>query len=80
MNKKTTIVAAIAFIAGLLITPVTVSAAQRVFDVTIKVGSGDNGYEVTRFDDTDFQVKCWAARQGYKGGISCLPWSEVKER
>jgi hypothetical protein len=79
MSKRTTIYIVGAFIAGVVLAPIGVNAAQRVFDVSMKVAGGENfGQTVYRVDDPDFQVKCWVS-QGYnKGGISCLPWSEVK--
>lgn len=65
---------------GLIFLPATVYGAQKVFDPSVELQKGDGGFSISRFDDPDFKVKCWTARAYYKGGISCLPWDEVKER
>lgn len=63
----------IGLVVGVIVTlPVGVFAGTRVYDQTRMVDD--------RFDDPDFQVKCWWEKRGYGGGLSCLPWSEVKER
>lgn len=71
------------FIAGVLFGAIlavpTLATAQRVFDKTIDVMEGSSG-SIRRFDDPDFQVKCWDLDNAYGGGVSCLPWSEVIER
>lgn len=53
--------------------------AHQIYDKTINVDQGSRGY-ISRWDDPDFQVKCWEYSSGYQGGLSCLPWSEAKER
>lgn len=73
------------FILGLIVgavvfIPVSAFAQQKVFDVTLgEVQSGSGGY-IHRWDDPQFQVKCWELKDGYGGGLDCLPWSEIKER
>lgn len=64
---------------GLVALPVSVSAAQKVFDISAEVSSDYPTY-LQRFDDPDFRVKCWATSRWSDSGISCLPWDEVKER
>lgn len=61
---------------GVLLLPATVSATQQVYDRTFEV---DNRFWM-RYDDPDFKVKCWRYDGGNDGGVSCLPWDEVKER
>lgn len=60
--------------------PVSVLAKQTVFNETVVVERGDLGYGVSRFDDHEFKVTCWVNKIDRGGGISCLPWSQVKER
>lgn len=70
----------VGFLFGLVLAIPTVALAGRVYDHTIEsVRRGSGGY-VYRWDDPDFQVKCWEMKDGYAGGLSCLPWPEVKER
>lgn len=64
------------FVGLILALPVGGLAAQRVFDESL--GLGKDGMD--RFDDADFQVKCWKYTERRESGISCLPWSQVKER
>lgn len=46
-----------------------VARRQKVYDPTRDTHK--------RYDDPDFQVKCWSISIE---SLSCLPWSEVKER
>lgn len=64
---------------GVLVSIPANTLAASVFDQTIHVGRGSFGY-VQRWDDPDFKVKCWEFEDNNAGGVSCLPWSEVKER
>jgi hypothetical protein len=64
---------------GVVVLPVSVGAVQKVFDPTAELNGGDV-FNLQRFDDPDFQVKCWTSSQWSEAGISCLPWSQVKER
>lgn len=73
------------FLTGLLVGAVlfvpATTIAQNIYDKTISVGRfGETNMSIERFDDPDFQVKCWKYRDGYGGGLSCLPWSQVEER
>lgn len=80
-KTKTVIMVVGAFIAGAFIAPLTVVAIQKTIDTTATIDRGDGQMsELRRWDDPDFKVKCWESKAGYSGGISCLPWSEVKER
>ena len=81
MNKtKISLLVIGAFIAGGLLAPVAVNAAQKVFDPTASVKDNTSPYYLKRFDDPDFQVKCWSTGPWSESGISCIPWSEIKER
>jgi hypothetical protein len=81
VNKRTTALLVIsAFIAGGLLAPVAVNAAQKVFDPTGSIDNNTTPHYLKRFDDPDFQVKCWSTGPWSESGISCIPWSEIKER
>jgi hypothetical protein len=70
----------IGLLTGVLLAVPSAAIAQDVFDETIKeVGRGSGGY-VRRWDDPDFKVKCWESKDFNSGGLSCLPWDQVKER
>lgn len=56
-----------------------VFAADQWHDTTLNADYSNDG-SIKRFDDNRFQVKCWEKNSGYRGGLSCLPWSEVKQR
>lgn len=67
-------------IVGTLISvPASVFATSQWHDTTMN-GDLDNYGDVIRYDDNRYQVKCWKFEGYNKGGISCLPWSQVKER
>lgn len=79
-KKRAILFIVIGMILGFIFSPVIVGAAQKVHDYTAEVyyNSGDD--TIHRFDDPDFQVKCWTSDGYQSGGISCIPWSELKER
>ena len=82
-KKRTIIIASAAFIAGLALAlaPVAVNAAQKIFDQSMSITRDDHQFlEVHRYDDPDFQVKCWTVEEYRGNAITCLPWNEVKER
>lgn len=66
-------------IGAILFIPATVVATSIWRDTTLNADYENNG-SIQRFDDNRFQVKCWRLIAGYAGGISCIPWSEAKER
>jgi len=85
MSKIKIIILLIAmFFSGILVAPTVVNAAQKVFDKTANIETESDlrwsAGTLIRFDDPKFRVKCWAIDGDRKGGISCLPWDEVKER
>lgn len=71
---------ALGFILGFIMAVPSVALAQKIYDTTLsEVRRGSSGY-VHRWDDPDFQIKCWEMKDGYSGGLSCLPWPQVRER
>jgi hypothetical protein len=62
------------------VVPISVNAAQRVFDPTMKLHNSFGAQRIERYDDPDFQVKCWIIDGDREAGVSCLPWNQVKER
>lgn len=67
-------------IIGLIIGAGPAFATSQPHDMTIeKVGQGAAGH-IKRWDDPQFQVKCWESENGYAGGMSCIPWSQIKAR
>ena len=69
----------IGLLVGLVVGIPSIAVANHVFDQTINVHQGSGG-RLHRWDDPNFQVKCWELEDSYGAGLSCLPWSEIKER
>jgi len=70
----------IGIVIGVLVSVPASIIAQSTWRDKTQNGDWDNNGPIRRFDDNRYQVKCWQYRVGYAGGLSCLPWSEVKSR
>lgn len=69
----------IGFIVGVIVSVPSLALAST-HDFTIKsVRHEASGY-VSRWDDPDYKVKCWQSSDYNRGGISCIPWDEIKTR
>jgi hypothetical protein len=66
-------------VVGMLISvPASVFATSQWHDKTMNADY-DNLGTITRYDDNHYQVKCWVPNDD-RAGLSCLPWSQIKER
>lgn len=36
--------------------------------------------DVTRFEDDYYKVTCWIYRNGYAGGLACIPTDQLEEK